>query len=61
MCLTPPQTLRMLGTYSTDYAHADQARTFVPSGCPGGPPSGSWFHSDVRLTRSVEVPRTRYL
>jgi hypothetical protein len=55
------QTLRMLGTYSTDYAYADQARYYIPNGCPGGPATGSLYHSDVRLTLPAVTPRSRYL
>ncbi|GAX78366.1 hypothetical protein CEUSTIGMA_g5808.t1 [Chlamydomonas eustigma] len=45
---TMNQTLRMLGTYRTDYEHAERFSTFIPSGCPGGPQS---FHPDVNLTQ----------
>jgi hypothetical protein len=45
---TTNQTLRMLGTYRTDYEHAVRFCTFIPHGCPGGPQS---FHPDVNLTQ----------
>ena len=32
---TVNQTLRMLGTYPTDQAHADKMGTFIAAGCPG--------------------------
>ncbi|GAX76833.1 hypothetical protein CEUSTIGMA_g4279.t1 [Chlamydomonas eustigma] len=58
---TVNQRMRMLGTYSTDFAYADQARYFIPSGCPGGPATGSWYHPDVRLTLPAVTSRSRYL
>ncbi len=58
---TTNQTMRMLGTYSSDFAFADQARIFIPSGCPGGPATGtSWFHPDVRLTASARRLQRAY-
>lgn len=36
----------MLGTYTSDQAHADRVGMFIPQGCPGGKPS---YHPDVTL------------
>ena len=56
-----PQTLRMMGTYSTDFAYTDQAKIFIPSSSPGGHPATSWYHPDVKLSKEATIPRSRYL
>lgn len=54
-CETTNQTLRMMGTYEADYAHAQRAGTIIPNGCPGGP---AFFHPDVRMTGAAAGPGT---
>ncbi|GFR48392.1 hypothetical protein Agub_g10285, partial [Astrephomene gubernaculifera] len=41
---TTNQAMRMLGTYTSDQAHADRMGIFIPQGCPGGKPA---YHPDV--------------
>ncbi|GLC41521.1 hypothetical protein PLESTB_001002000 [Pleodorina starrii] len=41
---TTNQAMRMLGTYTSDQAHADRIGLFIPQGCPGGKPA---YHPDV--------------
>mmetsp|Transcript_40256 Transcript_40256/g.89397 ORF Transcript_40256/g.89397 Transcript_40256/m.89397 type:complete len:378 (+) Transcript_40256:766-1899(+) len=50
---TTNQTLRMLGTYKTDYPHAERFNMHIPEGAPGG---DAWFHPDVVLTRPATAP-----
>lgn len=45
---TTNQTLRMMGTYKSDYAVASRFNMNIPNGCPGG--KGA-FHPDVTLGR----------
>lgn len=47
------QTMRMFGTYDTDYDHATRSQCLIPIGCPAA--RGKWHHPDVTLT----VPATR--
>uniref|UniRef100_A0A7S0WPP5 Uncharacterized protein n=1 Tax=Chlamydomonas leiostraca TaxID=1034604 RepID=A0A7S0WPP5_9CHLO len=54
-CETTNQTLRMMGTYETDYAHARRSHTFIANSCPGGP---AFFHPDVRVTGAAAGPGT---
>ncbi|KAJ9520991.1 hypothetical protein QJQ45_022707 [Haematococcus lacustris] len=52
-CQTTNQTMRMMGTYESDYQAAKQSGLFIPNGTPGGP---AWFHPDVRLTGAAAPP-----
>jgi len=56
---TTSQAMRMLGTYESDFPHAERLKVHIPHQCPGGPTRGTLFHPDVKTSRSADfVSRT---